>query len=206
MWRVGLFAGLFVALSSTAIVLKELGTLNQLDSPHGRLVVGVMLFQDLCIVGLLLFVPILSGHMPLSVVPEGPGKDWSRHRCGLAGQPFRSAGALPAGRAQRTGGRFRSRCCSRASAQPGPARCSGSRWRLARSSGGLVLAESESAIRPMRKSGRFATSSQDSSSSRWECWSTSRPVLRQFPIILAIALLLVLVKASVATGAFLPRR
>ena len=49
-WRLGVFAGLFVALSSTAIVLKELGSRNQLDSPHGRLVVGVMLFQDLCIV------------------------------------------------------------------------------------------------------------------------------------------------------------
>ena len=35
---------------------------------------------------------------------RSPGKDWSRHRCGLAGQPFRSAGALPAGRAQRTTG------------------------------------------------------------------------------------------------------
>ena len=68
-WRLGLFAGLFVALSSTAIVLQELGTLNQLDSPHGRLVVGVMLFQDLCIVGLLLLVPILSGMTPLSAVP-----------------------------------------------------------------------------------------------------------------------------------------
>ena len=34
------FAGLFVALSSTAIVVKELSGRNQLDAPHGRLVVG----------------------------------------------------------------------------------------------------------------------------------------------------------------------
>jgi CPA2 family monovalent cation:H+ antiporter-2 len=68
-WRVSLFIGLFVALSSTAIVLRELSSHNQLDAPHGRLMVGVLLFQDLCIVGLLLLVPILSGRTPLSGVP-----------------------------------------------------------------------------------------------------------------------------------------
>ena len=50
-WRVGLFTGLFVALSSTAIVLRELSARNQLEAPHGRLMVGVLLFQDLAIVG-----------------------------------------------------------------------------------------------------------------------------------------------------------
>lgn len=68
-WRVSLFIGLFVALSSTAIVLRELGSRNQLDAPHGRLMVGVLLFQDLAIVGLLLLVPILSGKTALSGVP-----------------------------------------------------------------------------------------------------------------------------------------
>jgi CPA2 family monovalent cation:H+ antiporter-2 len=67
--RVSLFIGLFVALSSTAIVLKELGGRNQLDAPHGRLTVGVLLFQDLCVVALLLLVPLLSGATPLSSVP-----------------------------------------------------------------------------------------------------------------------------------------
>jgi CPA2 family monovalent cation:H+ antiporter-2 len=68
-WRVGLFIGLFTALSSTAIVLRELSSRNQVDAPHGRLMVGVLLFQDLCIVGLLLLVPILSGRTALSGVP-----------------------------------------------------------------------------------------------------------------------------------------
>jgi CPA2 family monovalent cation:H+ antiporter-2 len=68
-WRVSLFIGLFVALSSTAIVLRELSARNQLDAPHGRLMVGVLLLQDLAIVGLLLLVPILSGTTPLSGVP-----------------------------------------------------------------------------------------------------------------------------------------
>jgi monovalent cation:H+ antiporter-2, CPA2 family len=68
-WRVSLFIGLFVALSSTAIVLRELSSRNQLDAPHGRLAVGILLFQDLCIVALLLLVPILSGRTPPSEVP-----------------------------------------------------------------------------------------------------------------------------------------
>jgi CPA2 family monovalent cation:H+ antiporter-2 len=68
-WRVSLFIGLFVALSSTAIVLRELTSRNQIDAPHGRLMVGVLLFQDLCIVVLLLLVPILSGRTALTAVP-----------------------------------------------------------------------------------------------------------------------------------------
>jgi CPA2 family monovalent cation:H+ antiporter-2 len=70
----GVFAGLFVALSSTAIVVKELGGRNQLDAPHGRLVVGILLFQDLCVVALLLLVPILSGQTPLDAVPLAIGR------------------------------------------------------------------------------------------------------------------------------------
>ncbi len=67
--RLALFIGLFVALSSTAIVLKGLAERNELSSPHGRLTVGILLLQDLAIVGLLLLVPILSGRTPLSAVP-----------------------------------------------------------------------------------------------------------------------------------------
>ena len=67
--RLALFIGLFVALSSTAIVLKGLAERNELSSPHGRLTVGILLLQDLAIVVLLLLVPILSGRTPLSAVP-----------------------------------------------------------------------------------------------------------------------------------------
>jgi len=68
-WQLGIFVGLFIALSSTAIVLRELSSRNQLDAPHGRLMIGILLFQDLCIVALLLLVPILSGKTALSGVP-----------------------------------------------------------------------------------------------------------------------------------------
>jgi CPA2 family monovalent cation:H+ antiporter-2 len=64
--RLSIFIGLFVALSSTAIVLNGLATRNELSSPHGRLMTGILLLQDLAIVALLLLVPILSGKTTVS--------------------------------------------------------------------------------------------------------------------------------------------
>lgn len=55
------FLGFFVALSSTAIVLRALDERDELDSPHGRAVVGVLLFQDLCVVPMVLLLPVLAG-------------------------------------------------------------------------------------------------------------------------------------------------
>jgi CPA2 family monovalent cation:H+ antiporter-2 len=56
-----LFFGFLVALSSTAIVLKSYAERNEIDSPHGRAGVGILLFQDISIVFMLLAVPILGG-------------------------------------------------------------------------------------------------------------------------------------------------
>lgn len=56
-----LFFGFLIALSSTAIVLKMLAEKGETDSPHGRLMVGVLIFQDLCVVPLMLLIPALSG-------------------------------------------------------------------------------------------------------------------------------------------------
>lgn len=55
------FLGCVVAISSTAVVLRGLSTRGELDSPHGRLAVGILVFQDLCVVPMLLAVPILAG-------------------------------------------------------------------------------------------------------------------------------------------------
>jgi CPA2 family monovalent cation:H+ antiporter-2 len=71
--QLAIFIGLFVALSSTAIVLKGLAERNELSAPHGRLTVGILLLQDLAIVVLLLLVPILSGRTPLSAIPQALG-------------------------------------------------------------------------------------------------------------------------------------
>ncbi|MBM4169173.1 MAG: hypothetical protein FJ215_08470 [Ignavibacteria bacterium] len=55
------FFGFLVALSSTAILLKVLSDRGELDSPHGRLSIAVTLFQDLCIVPMIVLTPILAG-------------------------------------------------------------------------------------------------------------------------------------------------
>jgi monovalent cation:H+ antiporter-2, CPA2 family len=56
--------GIFIALSSTAIVIKELTRHNQAHSPHGQLVIGVLLLQDLAVVVLLVLTPVLFGGGP----------------------------------------------------------------------------------------------------------------------------------------------
>lgn len=56
-----IFFGFLVALSSTAIVLKSYAERNEIDSPHGRAGVGILLFQDFSIVLMMLLVPILGG-------------------------------------------------------------------------------------------------------------------------------------------------
>jgi CPA2 family monovalent cation:H+ antiporter-2 len=55
------FTGFLIALSSTAIVLKMLAEKGETDTPHGRLMVGILIFQDLCVVPMMLLVPALSG-------------------------------------------------------------------------------------------------------------------------------------------------
>ncbi|MEK6691371.1 MAG: monovalent cation:proton antiporter-2 (CPA2) family protein [Nitrospirota bacterium] len=55
------FFGFLVALSSTAIVFKLLAEKGETDSPHGRIMVGIIIFQDLCVVPLMLLTPALSG-------------------------------------------------------------------------------------------------------------------------------------------------
>jgi len=56
-----IFFGFLYALSSTAIVLKLLTERGEIDSPHGHTMVGILIFQDLCIVPLMLLIPALSG-------------------------------------------------------------------------------------------------------------------------------------------------
>ncbi|HEV2861458.1 MAG TPA: cation:proton antiporter [Pyrinomonadaceae bacterium] len=55
------FFGFLFALSSTAIVLKSYVERAEVDAPHGRAGVGILLFQDLSIVVMMLLVPVLGG-------------------------------------------------------------------------------------------------------------------------------------------------
>jgi CPA2 family monovalent cation:H+ antiporter-2 len=56
-----LFFGFLVALSSTAILMKLLIDGGQADAPHGKMAMGILIFQDLCIVPLMLLTPLLAG-------------------------------------------------------------------------------------------------------------------------------------------------
>jgi len=68
----GVFYGFAFALSSTAIVLRALSERRELDAPHGKFIVGTLIFQDLCVVPMVLIVPLLgsggaAGHAAASV-------------------------------------------------------------------------------------------------------------------------------------------
>jgi monovalent cation:H+ antiporter-2, CPA2 family len=60
----GVFYGFAFALSSTAIVLRALSERRELDAPHGKFIVGTLIFQDLCVVPMVLIVPLLSAAGP----------------------------------------------------------------------------------------------------------------------------------------------
>ena len=60
-WQVGVFTGFLVVLSSTAIVLKMLNERAEIDTPGGQVALGLLIFQDLAMVMMVLFVPALSG-------------------------------------------------------------------------------------------------------------------------------------------------
>ncbi|TWT29372.1 Glutathione-regulated potassium-efflux system protein KefC [Posidoniimonas corsicana] len=56
-----LLLGAALSFSSTVIVFKALGELGQTSTPHGRRAIGVLLFQDMALVPLLLLVPLIQG-------------------------------------------------------------------------------------------------------------------------------------------------
>jgi CPA2 family monovalent cation:H+ antiporter-2 len=58
-WRIAVGLGGALAMSSTAILSKLLADRRELDSRHGREVMGVLLFQDLAVVPLLVIIPAL---------------------------------------------------------------------------------------------------------------------------------------------------
>jgi CPA2 family monovalent cation:H+ antiporter-2 len=59
-WRTGLALGGILAMSSTAIVSKMLVEHAELNAPHGQNIMGVLLFQDLAVVPLIIIIPALA--------------------------------------------------------------------------------------------------------------------------------------------------
>ncbi len=60
-WKIGIYTGFLVALSSTAIILGLLSEQKKTDTPVGRLSLAVLIFQDFAIIAMVLLVPLLSG-------------------------------------------------------------------------------------------------------------------------------------------------
>ena len=60
-WRAAVFTGFLVALSSTAIVLKLLADRGETTSEHGQVGLGLLIFQDLAIIPMVLLLPALGG-------------------------------------------------------------------------------------------------------------------------------------------------
>lgn len=59
-WKVALFFGFLVVMSSTAIVFKLLQERSELESPHGLNAAAILIFQDLMVVPLILIIPSLA--------------------------------------------------------------------------------------------------------------------------------------------------
>jgi monovalent cation:H+ antiporter-2, CPA2 family len=69
-WQGAVVLGGAIAMSSTAIVVKMMAERLELESEHGKRVMGVLLFQDLAVVPLLVLIPALGqgGGEMLSVI------------------------------------------------------------------------------------------------------------------------------------------
>jgi CPA2 family monovalent cation:H+ antiporter-2 len=73
-WRAAFALGSALSMSSTAIVSKMLTERLELESPHGRQIIGVLLFQDLAVVPLLILIPALAsdtGELPVKLAWAG---------------------------------------------------------------------------------------------------------------------------------------
>lgn len=68
-WPAALVVGVAIALSSTAIVLKQLSDRGETDSAAGALVTGILLLQDIAVILLLIILPLFgrAGAAPLAI-------------------------------------------------------------------------------------------------------------------------------------------
>jgi len=62
-WQVSLLAGGALAMSSTAVVLKQLNEQAEMQSRHGRNAFGILLFQDFAAIPMLIIIPVLGANL-----------------------------------------------------------------------------------------------------------------------------------------------
>jgi len=65
-----IFAGMLVTLSSTAMLLRMLTERGEMHAPQGRLLLGVVLFQDFAIIPMLILIPALAGNQSIALGPR----------------------------------------------------------------------------------------------------------------------------------------
>lgn len=58
-----IFIGFLLSLSSTAIVLKTFQERAEVETPHGHVSLAILIFQDVAIVLMILFTPMLTGEV-----------------------------------------------------------------------------------------------------------------------------------------------
>ena len=89
-WQGAVVLGGAMAMSRTAIVVKLMAERLELESEHGRRVMGVLLFQDLAVVPLLVLIPALGSQRRATwLAPLG----WAHAEGG--GAADRAAGGRP---------------------------------------------------------------------------------------------------------------
>jgi len=87
------FAGMLVAMSSTAIVLKLLADRGETATPHGRVAIAVLLLQDLVVVAAMLAVPLLATAAGTAPPTPAPGIQSVDHPPGLFTDPLAAVAA-----------------------------------------------------------------------------------------------------------------
>ena len=184
-----MFLGLLVSLSSTALVLKLLTDRVELQSPHGRCHVGVLLFQDLAVVPIACSTPALgalgerrqapaiSGSARAARARARPDRRSCCWRSVVARRPSRGCSG-----ARRARARARRSCRHPAGrARLGvPRRAAGLSLALGAFLAGLMLAESRAAL-----ADRSPTCCR--SATRWRACSSSRSACAVDPRAVAAA-------------------
>ena len=76
-WQASVVLGCALAMSSTAILAKTLAERLELNSEHGRRMIGVLLFQDIAVVPMLVLIPALAA--PVGDLPVNLGLALVKH-------------------------------------------------------------------------------------------------------------------------------
>ena len=136
--RAALVIGACLSISSTLVVIKSLLDRGELDALHGRVAIGWAIVQDLVTIAFIVALPPLAGGDVVGPAAPRPGQGRALPRARL---PRRDPASCR-GSCGRCRGRARASCSCWPSSRPrssprsSRARCSGCRWRSARSSPG----------------------------------------------------------------------